>query len=289
MTRIEPRCVAGERVTPEEARRAAREREPLDARASMADLVRRRLHADGVVTYIIDRNVNYTNVCNAFCTFCAFYRPPGHDEGYVLPIEAIERRSPRPTSWAATRSSCRAGTTRSSRSTTTRTCSAASSSASPTSGCTRLSAPEVIHIHKVSRITVRGDAARLRAAGLDSLPGGGAEILVDDVQEAPHEEQGVGVRVARRPRRGPPHRDALHRDDDVRPHRIARRPDRALCAMLRELQDRTGGFTAFIGWTFQPGNTELGGTEATTAEYLRTMAVAADLPRQRPATSRRRG
>ena len=85
---LEAKVLAGARISPDEAG-ALLERESLSTLGIMADLVRRRLHADGVVTYIIDRNVNYTNVCNAFCSFCAFYRPPGHDEGYVLPIEAI--------------------------------------------------------------------------------------------------------------------------------------------------------------------------------------------------------
>jgi cyclic dehypoxanthinyl futalosine synthase len=88
---VEAKVAAGSRIAPEEAVELL-ERESLSTLGIMADLVRRRLHADGVVTYIIDRNVNYTNVCNAFCTFCAFYRPPGHDEGYVLPVEAIEKK-----------------------------------------------------------------------------------------------------------------------------------------------------------------------------------------------------
>jgi cyclic dehypoxanthinyl futalosine synthase len=91
MSRIESKVLAGERIAAEEAV-ALIEGESLSTLGAMADLVRRRMHADGVVTYIIDRNVNYTNVCNAFCTFCAFYRQPGHEEGYVLPVEEIEKK-----------------------------------------------------------------------------------------------------------------------------------------------------------------------------------------------------
>ena len=90
-TAIETKVLAGERIGPEEALELLTHRS-LAELGALADLVRRRMHTDGVVTYIIDRNVNYTNVCNAFCSFCAFYRPPGHDEGYVLPIEVIENK-----------------------------------------------------------------------------------------------------------------------------------------------------------------------------------------------------
>ena len=83
--------IAGERLAPADAL-ALLEREALPALGALADLVRKRRHPDRVVTYIIDRNVNYTNVCNAFCSFCAFYRPPHHGEGYVLPVETIEAK-----------------------------------------------------------------------------------------------------------------------------------------------------------------------------------------------------
>jgi len=85
------KALSGARITPEEALDLL-EHADLTTLGALADLARRRLHPDGVVTYIIDRNVNYTNVCNAFCTFCAFYRPPHHEEGYVLSLEQLQEK-----------------------------------------------------------------------------------------------------------------------------------------------------------------------------------------------------
>jgi cyclic dehypoxanthinyl futalosine synthase len=136
-----------------------------------------------------------------------------------------------------------------------------------------LSAPEIVHIHKASRITIPETLRRLRAAGLDSLPGGGAEILVDDVRKRlmknkASSSEWLGVHEEA-------HRVGMRSTATMMFGHIESRADRIEhMRRLRELQDRTGGFTAFIGWTFQPGHTELGGQEATTAEYLRTMAVA---------------
>ena len=88
---VASKALGGERISADEAL-VLLERADLVTLGALADLARRRLHPDRVVTYIIDRNVNYTNVCNAFCTFCAFYRPPHHDEGYVLSFETIEKK-----------------------------------------------------------------------------------------------------------------------------------------------------------------------------------------------------
>jgi cyclic dehypoxanthinyl futalosine synthase len=272
MSPIEEKVLAGARISPTEAV-ALLEEESLATLGAMADLVRRRLHGDGVVTYIIDRNVNYTNVCNAFCTFCAFYRPPGHDQGYVLPFEAIEAKIAETYELGGNQILLQGGHNPKLKIDYYEDLFRRLKRRFPDLWLHGLSAPEIIHIHKVSRITVAETLARLRAAGLDSLPGGGAEILVDDVRrrlmknkasasewlgvhEAAH---GIGMRSTATMMFG--HVETLaNRVEHLR--------------MLRDLQDRTGGFTAFIGWTFQPGNTELGGQEATTAQYLRTMAVA---------------
>jgi cyclic dehypoxanthinyl futalosine synthase len=269
---LEATVVAGARVSPEEAVQLL-ESESLSRLGIMADLVRRRLHADGVVTYIIDRNVNYTNVCNAFCTFCAFYRQPGHEEGYVLPVEEIEKKIAETYELGGNQILLQGGHNPKLKIDYYEDLFRRLKQRFPDLWLHALSAPEVIHIHKVSRITVRETLGRLRAAGLDSLPGGGAEILVDDVRKRlmknkasarewldVHEEA---------------HRTGMRSTATMMFGHIESRADRIEhLRLLRELQDRTGGFTAFIGWTFQPGNTALGGTEATTAEYLRTMAVA---------------
>jgi len=272
MSRIEGKVLAGERIGPEEAV-ALVEGCSLSTLGAMADLVRRRLHTDGVVTYIIDRNVNYTNVCNAFCSFCAFYRPPGHDEGYVLPVEEIERKIAETYDLGGNQILLQGGHNPKLKIEYYEDLFSRLKRRFPDLWLHALSAPEVIHIHKVSRITVAEALRRLRAAGLDSLPGGGAEILVDDVRKRLMKNKAscsewLGVHEEA-------HRAGMRSTATMMFGHVESRADRIEhLRMLRELQDRTGGFTAFIGWTFQPGNTELGGTEATTAEYLRTMAVA---------------
>ncbi len=269
---IEAKVIDGTRLTAEEAL-ALLEEESLSTLGVMADLVRRRLHADGVVTYIIDRNINYTNVCNAFCTFCAFYRPPGHDEGYVLPIETIEKKIAETYELGGNQILLQGGHNPKLKIDYYEDLFSRLKQRFPDLWLHALSAPEIIHIHKASRITVRETLRRLREAGLDSLPGGGAEILVDSVRKQlmknkASSSEWLGVHEQA-------HRAGMRSTATMMFGHIETRADRIEhLRMLRDLQDRTGGFTAFIGWTFQPGHTELGGTEATTAEYLRTMAVA---------------
>jgi cyclic dehypoxanthinyl futalosine synthase len=272
MSPIEEKVLAGARISPAEALTLLTG-ESLATLGAMADLVRRRRHADGVVTYIIDRNVNYTNVCNAFCSFCAFYRPPGHDEGYVLPFEAIEAKIAETYELGGNQILLQGGHNPKLKIDYYEDLFRRLKRRFPDLWLHGLSAPEVIHIHKASRITVAETLARLHAAGLDSLPGGGAEILVDDVRRRLMKNKAsasewLGVHEEA-------HRTGIRSTATMMFGHIETLADRVEhLRMLRDLQDRTGGFTAFIGWTFQPGNTDLGGQEATTAEYLRTMAVA---------------
>ena len=270
--RIEGKVLAGERITPEEAVTLL-ESESLSELGLMADLVRRRLHADGVVTYIIDRNVNYTNVCNAFCSFCAFYRPPGHDEGYVLPVEVIEKKIAETYELGGNQILLQGGHNPKLKIDYYEDLFGRLKRRFPDLWLHALSAPEVIHIHKASRITVPETLRRLRAAGLDSLPGGGAEILVDDVRKRLMKNKASASEWLDVHEEA--HRTGMRSTATMMFGHIETLADRVEhLRLLRELQDRTRGFTAFIGWTFQPGNTALGGREATTAEYLRTMAVA---------------
>jgi len=239
----------------------------------MADLVRREKHPDRVVTYIIDRNVNYTNFCNAFCSFCAFYRPPHHAEGWTIPYEEIEKKVAETYALGGNQILLQGGHNPKLKIDYYEDLFTRLKARFPDLWLHALSAPEVIHIRNVSRLTIPETLRRLREAGMDSLPGGGAEILVDDVRkrlmknkastgewlEVHETAHGMGMRSTA---------TMMFGHIESRADRI----DHLLA--LRDLQDRTGGFTAFIGWTFQPGHTELGGKEATTAEYLRTMAVA---------------
>jgi cyclic dehypoxanthinyl futalosine synthase len=239
----------------------------------MADLVRRERHPDRVVTYIIDRNVNYTNFCNAFCSFCAFYRPPHHAEGWTIPYEEIEKKVAETYALGGNQILLQGGHNPKLKIDYYEDLFTRLKARFPDLWLHALSAPEVIHIRSVSRLTIPETLRRLRAAGMDSLPGGGAEILVDDVRKRLMKNKASGAEwlevheVA--------HGMGMRSTATMMFGHIESRTDRIdHLLMLRELQDRTGGFTAFIGWTFQPGHTELGGKEATTAEYLRTMAVA---------------
>ena len=249
------------------------EHEELATLGAMADLARREKHRDGVVTYIIDRNVNYTNVCNAFCSFCAFYRPPHHDEGWTLPYETIEKKVEETYALGGNQILLQGGHNPNLKIDYYEDLFTRLKARFPDLWLHALSAPEIVHIYRSSRLTLAETLTRLRAAGLDSIPGGGAEILVDGVRkrlmknkastaewiEVHETAHGMGLRTTA---------TMMFGHIETRADRIEH------LQVLRDLQDRTGGFTAFIGWTFQPGHTELGGQEATTAEYLRTMAVA---------------
>jgi cyclic dehypoxanthinyl futalosine synthase len=269
---IEAKVLAGERITPEEAV-ALLERCDLTTLGVLADLVRRRKHADGIVTYIIDRNVNYTNVCNAFCSFCAFYRPPQHEEGWTIPYEEIEKKVEETYALGGNQILLQGGHNPKLKIEYYEDLFRRLKRRFPDLWLHALSAPEIVHIYRSSRLTLRETLERLRAAGLDSIPGGGAEILVDDVRKKLMKNKASGAEWIEVHEAA--HGMGMRTTATMMFGHIESRADRVEhMRMLRDLQDRTGGFTAFIGWTFQPGNTELGGREATTAEYLRTMAVA---------------
>jgi cyclic dehypoxanthinyl futalosine synthase len=272
LDRIGDRILDGHRLDGEEALLLL-EHEQLTTLGALADLVRRRRHADRVVTYIIDRNVNYTNVCNAFCSFCAFYRPPHHEEGYVLPFETIEQKVRETYELGGNQILLQGGHHPELRIGYYEELFRRLKRRFPDLWLHALSPPEIVHIRKGSRLALEETVRRLREAGLDSVPGGGAEILVDAVRR----------RLARNKCSAQEwldvmeeaHRQGLRSTATMMFGHIETRADRVEhLGKLRGLQDRTGGFTAFIGWTYQAAHTELGGTEVTTAEYLRTLAVA---------------
>lgn len=240
-----------------------------------ADALRRKLHPEGVVTYIIDRNINYTNFCTEYCSFCAFYRPMGHKEGYILPKEVIFEKIQETIDLGGTGILMQGGLhpelkiewyedlfrSIKERFTIHLHC---------------LSAPEVTNIAEVSGLSLRDTIARLRDSGLDSIPGGGAEILDDAVRH----------RISRL-KCGTDEWMAVHRTA----HQLGMRTTATMmfgCGetieqrmnhfdLVRNLQEETGGFTAFIPWTFQRENTSLGRfvkEEATGVEYLKTLAIS---------------
>ncbi len=240
----------------------------------LADLVRARKHPGRIVTYIIDRNVNYTNVCVAKCNFCAFYRAVGADGGYVLGFDEIFRKIDETIAVGGGQLLLQGGHNPDLPIGWYEDLFGAVKARYPDFRLHALSPPEVLHISRLSQLSVPAVIDRLVAAGLDSIPGGGAEILVDRVRTLLHcyskasADEWIGVmRYA--------HRAGLRTTATMMYGTVETDEERIEHLMrLRALQDETGGFTAFITWSYQPEHTERGGTEATGVEYLRTLALS---------------
>jgi cyclic dehypoxanthinyl futalosine synthase len=261
-------------MTPREACDLFRDPDLIGA-GMAADALRRKLHPEGVVTYIIDRNINYTNFCTEYCTFCAFYRPLGHAEGYILPKEVIFEKIQETVDLGGTGILMQGGLhpdlkiewyedllrSIKQRFKIHLHC---------------FSSPEIVNIAEVSGLSLRDTIARLRDAGLDSIPGGGAEILSDEVRHRISRLKCSTQEWA---------------DVHLEAHRLGMRTTATMmfgCGetieqrvghldLVRRIQEETGGFTAFIPWTFQRENTSLGRTikeEATAVEYLKTLAIS---------------
>src|SRR5437879_1820807 len=245
-----------------------------------ADAVRRKLHPEGVVTYIIDRNINYTNFCTEYCTFCAFYRPlkgPAAKEGYILEFETIYDKIRETVELGGTGVLMQGGLHPDLK---IEWYEDLLSSIKKRFG-SRIhlhcfSAPEITNIAELSGLTLRDTIARLRDSGLDSIPGGGAELLDDEVR----------YRISRLKCSTAEWID-VHRTA----HSLGMRTTATMmfgCGetieqrvnhleIVRRIQEDTGGFTAFIPWCFQRENTSLGRfvkEEATAFEYLQTLAVS---------------
>ena len=240
----------------------------------LADQVRASKHPADVVTYIIDRNVNYTNVCVARCNFCAFYRPVGSEEGYVLGFDEIFKKIDETIAVGGVQLLLQGGHNPDLPLTWYEDLFRAIKARYPTFKLHALSPPEIIHLSRLSQLPVQMVVDRLIAAGLDSVPGGGAEILVDSVRErlncyskATASEWLEVMRVA--------HEAGLRTTATMMYGSVESQAERIEHLLrLRELQDETGGFTAFITWSYQPSNTKLGGVETAAVDYLRTLAIA---------------
>jgi len=267
------RVAGGARVTTVEALALYRQA-PTHLLGSLADGIRARKHPDRVVTYIIDRNVNYTNVCVARCNFCAFYRPVGSPEGYVLGFEEIFRKIDKTIAVGGNQLLLQGGHNPDLPIAWYEDLLRAVKTKYPDFKLHALSPPEVLHISKINQLPVSVVIERLVAAGLDSIPGGGAEILVDRVRKllncygkASADEWLDVMRQA--------HQAGLRTTATMMYGTVETDEERIEHMMrLRDLQDETGGFTAFITWSYQPNHTELGGSEATGIDYLRTLALA---------------
>jgi cyclic dehypoxanthinyl futalosine synthase len=240
--------------------------------AGLADRARQKKHPNRTVTYIVGRNINYTNVCWVRCRFCAFYRPPGSDEGYVLSKEEIFRKIRAMVDAGGIEILIQGGLNpklgleyfedlfRSIKSTFN-------------IHIHGLSTTEIIYIAHLARLPVKETIARLRASGLDTLPGAGGEVLVDEVRKeiSPNKDttdewlgvmrdaHSLGMRTTA---------TMMYGSVDRIEHRIEH------LMRVRELQDETQGFTAFIPWNYQPAGTELGGKKTTGYEYLKMLAIS---------------
>ncbi len=241
-----------------------------------ADAMREKLHPDGIASYIIDRNINHTNECTEYCSFCAFYRPMGHEEGYVLPFETIAAKIQETVELGGTGVLMQGGVNPNLNIEYFEDLFSRLKQRFPMVQLHCLSAPEILTIADVSDLSIRDTLIRLRDSGMDSMPGAGAEILDDEVR----------VRIARL---------KCTTQDWIDVHRTAHSIGMRTTATMmfgcgetiehrvnhletiRQLQEETGGFTAFIPWPFQPDNTPLGskvGEEATACDFLTTLAIS---------------
>src|SRR5215217_2931690 len=247
---------------------------PTHLLGSLADSIRARKHPERIVTYIIDRNVNYTNICVARCNFCAFYRVVGDSDGYVLGFEEILGKIDETIAVGGNQLLLQGGHNPDLPIQWYEDLFRAVKAKYPTFKLHALSPPEVLHISKINQIPVPDVIERLVAAGLDSIPGGGAEILVDRVRKLLNcygkasSDEWLGVmRDA--------HRAGLRTTATMMYGTVETDAERIEHLLrLRDVQDETGGFTAFITWSYQPEHTERGGWEATGVDYLRTLALS---------------
>jgi cyclic dehypoxanthinyl futalosine synthase len=249
-------------------------RAPSGLLGRLADEVRARKHPDRIVTYIIDRNVNYTNICVARCNFCAFYRPVGAADGYVLGFAEIFSKIEETIALGGGQLLLQGGHNPDLPLDWYEDLFKAVKSQYPAFRLHALSPPEVIHLSRLSRLPVPQVIDRLVQAGLDSIPGGGAEILVDRVRMLLNcygkATAGEWLDVMRHA-----HHAGLRTTATMMYGTVETLEERLEHLFgLRALQDETRGFTAFITWSYQPEHTELGGHEATGLEYLRTLAIA---------------
>jgi cyclic dehypoxanthinyl futalosine synthase len=262
----------GERLDADEAE-LLDEKAPLLDLGLAADQRRRALHPEGVVTYIVSRNVNYTNVCTTACHFCAFYRPRGHAESYVLSREELTTKIDETVALGGIEILLQGGLHPDLAVEWYEELFRWVKSKWPQINLHALSPEEIWHIARTSQLDLGSTIDRLVAAGLDSIPGGGAEVLDDEVRRriAPlkcsTDEWLAVMRVA--------HEKGLKSTatlmfgvgEEAR-HRVAH------LMRLRELQDATHGFTAFICWPFQSQHTRLEASDTSAQAYLRTNALS---------------
>lgn len=240
----------------------------------LADRLRKTMHPDNIVTYVVDRNVNYSNVCVSVCTFCAFYRKPGSPEGYVHSYESIFRKVEEMMDVGGSGVLMQGGL----------------HPDLPLDYYTGLlsslktkygihlhcfSPPEIDHLGKITGLGVEGVLRELKDAGLDSIPGGGGEILVDEIRKKRRthctSDEWINVMDIAHSMGIPTTATMMFGYGETRDHRLIH------LERLRELQHRNPGFVSFIVWTLQPDNTPIGKRfpdRVPGEEYLRWLAIS---------------
>jgi cyclic dehypoxanthinyl futalosine synthase len=240
--------------------------------AQLAHEVRLQKHPEPVVSYVVDRNINYSNVCICGCRFCAFYRPPGHPEAYVLARDELTRKIEETLHVGGTQILMQGGHHPDLPLAYYEDMLSFIKSRFPIH-IHSFSPPEIVHFAKLEKNSLADVISRLRAAGLDSIPGGGAEILVDSVRNRVSPNKCSATEWLQVMEEA--HRQGLRttatmmfgHEEELR-HRVEH------LFALRDLQDRTGGFTAFIPWPFQPTNTAIHRSAETPIGYLRLLALS---------------
>ncbi len=266
------RAASGGRLTFEEGVRIYREADIHDLGAA-AHARRMQLYPEDVVTYVIDTTINYTNVCNVHCTFCAFFRPEKHGEGYTMSHDDVLARVKYAADQGATQIMIQGGVNPELRLSWFEELFARVRAEYPAVDLHSLSVSEVVGLSTVEQLPVPQILGRLKEAGMKSLPGAGAEILVERVRKRisarkvkPEEWIGV-MREAQKlgmPTTATMMFGSIETDEERVEH----------MNVIRNLQDEMGGFTAFIPWYYVPWKTPLRGKEATGLEYLRVLAVS---------------
>ncbi|HMK61377.1 MAG TPA: cyclic dehypoxanthinyl futalosine synthase [Dissulfurispiraceae bacterium] len=240
------------------------------------DRMRKSLHPEGMVTFVVDRNINYTNVCINQCRFCAFYRSAESPEAYILSEGELFKKIEETIELGGTQILIQGGL-HPDLGLDYYTSLLKSIKSRFEINVHGFSPPEVCYLAKKHNLTINDTIRTLKDAGLDSIPGGGAEILSDRIREVlspkkiksgdwlrvMEEAHGLGMRTTATMMFG-----SIETPEDIIEHLDA----------IRSLQDRTGGFTAFIPWSFQPGNTDLnkdtGSHTATAVDYLRVLSIS---------------
>ncbi|EMI54673.1 cyclic dehypoxanthinyl futalosine synthase [Rhodopirellula sallentina] len=267
------RAIDGQRLTDQDAITLLQSHD-LAAIGAAAETVSRQKHPEPYRTYNIDRNINYTNVCTAVCDFCAFYRGPKSDEGYVLPREVLLKKIQETVDLGGNQILLQGGLHPKYKLEWYEEMLGDIKTKFPQVNIHGFSPPELHHFTKVNRLPIKDVLSRLKNAGLGSVPGGGAEILNDRVRAEITRgkvmtDDWLGVMRAWHELGGVSSATMMFGHVETLAERVEH------LRRLRDVQDETGGFTAFICWTFQPENTEMSDLpKLGSFEYLKMLAVS---------------